>query len=117
MCPGEAGEGQHLGLGVVHVEADLGDPGGELAADLFPAGATASWSSWAKMVRNTAATMSIWFFGTRARRLRAKWMLCRRRHNNSLSQCRKHLDEASFLMRNASIQQQLEEEFSRHHGN
>jgi 5-methylcytosine-specific restriction endonuclease McrA len=30
---------------------------------------------------------------------------------------RKHLDEASFLMRNASIQQQLEEEFSRHHGN
>jgi hypothetical protein len=30
---------------------------------------------------------------------------------------RKHLDEANFLMRNASIQQQLEEEFSRHHGN
>src|SRR3954451_4395298 len=35
--------------------------------------ATVVASGWAKMVRNTAATMSVWVLGTRASRLRAKW--------------------------------------------
>ena len=35
--------------------------------------ATASASGWAKIVRNTAATMSAWALGTWASRLRAKW--------------------------------------------
>ena len=30
-------------------------------------------SGWAKMVRKSAAAMSIWFLGTMASRLRAKW--------------------------------------------
>ena len=32
----ERGEGEDLGLGVVHQRADLGEPGGELVADLVP---------------------------------------------------------------------------------
>jgi hypothetical protein len=35
--------------------------------------ATVAGSGWAKIVRNTAATMSWWDLGTRASRLRAKW--------------------------------------------
>lgn len=35
---GGAGEGQDLGLGLIHVGPDPGDPGGELVSDLFPAG-------------------------------------------------------------------------------
>src|SRR3954452_20454284 len=35
--------------------------------------ATVVASGWAKMVRNTAATMSVWVLGTRASRLRATW--------------------------------------------
>ena len=34
---------------------------------------TAAGSGWAKIVRNTAATMSAWVLGTWASRLRAKW--------------------------------------------
>gem|GEM_PF-2259158 len=34
---------------------------------------TALASGWAKIVRNSAATMSLWDLGTRASRLRAKW--------------------------------------------
>ena len=36
--PGEGGEGEDLGLGVVHQRADLGEPCGELVADLVPGG-------------------------------------------------------------------------------
>ena len=38
--PGEGGEGEHLGLGVVHQRADLGERGGELVADLSQVAAT-----------------------------------------------------------------------------
>ncbi len=34
----EGGEGQHFGFGLIHVGPDLGDAGGELVTDLFPAG-------------------------------------------------------------------------------
>jgi hypothetical protein len=35
--------------------------------------ATVAGSGWAKIVRKTAATMSLWLLGTSASRLRAKW--------------------------------------------
>src|ERR671912_626960 len=51
----------------------LGKAAASWSRTLSQVAATASGFGWAKMVRNTAATMSLWDFGTRASRLRAKW--------------------------------------------
>src|SRR3954452_2160254 len=51
----------------------LGNDWGSWSRTSSQVAATVVASGWAKMVRNTAATMSVWVFGTRASRLRAEW--------------------------------------------
>ncbi len=72
VLAGERGEGQDLAFGGVHQRADLGVAGGRLVADLVPGFVIEARSGWAKMVRNTAATISTCALGTCARTLRMR---------------------------------------------
>ena len=76
MRPWESGEGEHLGLGVVHERADLGNMPASWSRTWSLVELTESASGWAKIVRNTAATMSVCDRGTKASRLRAKCKSC-----------------------------------------
>ena len=95
--PRERGEGEDLGLGLVHQRADLGEPAGELVRTWSQVAATASASGWAKMVRNTAATMSVWVLGTMGEQVAGEVdpaPLVRRRPGSSAER----LDQAGVLV-------------------
>ena len=70
--PRERGERQDLGLGVVSGPI-FGNALASWSRTCSQVACTALASGWAKIVRNSAATMSLWDLGTRASRLRAKW--------------------------------------------
>ena len=60
MAAGEGGEGQHLGFRVVHQRTDFGKLAASWSRTVSQVAETASALGWAKMVRNTAATISLW---------------------------------------------------------